>query len=935
MAIKVATEASESTTDKGRILEDLVRSVLKIQDFDVVGEVQFTGMELDLLAKHNQNGKQIYVECKALSDDARVQADVIKSLIGTCTIKEYEEAWLISTTELGKQAKGLVEEMSTRPNSKKYFFYAPSDLIRLLIGAKIITPTDHPRAVLSEFLKSDASIGEPDLIISSRGYYWAFPIIRSGVAQGYIFSNPRHEGFISDNALLEFFEDARIYPQEINLREIFSVEIGQGLFPASCPDILNLNPAYIESTNQLGMRIDHPNKGALTLRDIFIYPTLELTENEDKDRVNSERLLQLDEQFCNCIIFGEELSGKTALAHNLQKGIALRGFIPIYLSAKDIKSADPDKLTALLKKEFKRQYLDNAAYTTCFSDTLDKDPKRVKIIIDDFEELAIKRSEAKTKFIKYLSETFGASIFFASRNLEITLMADSAAREQLTGFLPLKILQMGYVLREKLIEKWLTVEIGDSLTDAEIHNRTVEVSGKVALAVGTNFVPTYPIFLITILQLIETASKTNLQGSSYADLYSYLITNSLGNAGAKPEDLDFYLTYLSFLAQHLFTSNKRSLSSPELKTVFGSYCEKMEIKKNFDQVHSLLNKAQVLRREDELYSFGHNYSYYFFVAKYLSDHSEEKTTQVLVDSLIEHLYRAEYANVVLFLIHHSKSKELVKKVLNEAKNLHGDLLAFKLTDEQTEKINKMIQGELNFEITDEKPREVRQKQLEQKDANNKQETAEQLETAQGKSELDVIGQINLGFKLIQLMGQITTNYYGSLDGSQKSELIEEIHALGFKGLMKLMQDLDVFGEALKFEVRRRAELKGSATADQVDAVADQIVYAFTQMISLSFVKRIGDSITSKNIFPSLDKYMQADGSPAAKLVNIAAKLNFPEGIDAGAILGLDAEFEKNSLGRRLLRMLVIDHMYKFDVPIDVKQSICKKLGIKLIQKRLN
>jgi hypothetical protein len=933
MSIKVAVEESTSPTEKGRLLESLIRNLLQVQGYDVVGEVQFTGMELDLLAKHKQSSKQIYVECKALVEDEKIQSDVIKNLVGICNIKNYSEGWLISTTELGKQAKGLVMEISESKVEKKYSFYSPSDLISVLISSKIVPSPDSAKGVLSSLVNSNIEICDPDLIISSRGLYWAFPCKESGSFKGVVFSYHLQDGFVKNVELLKFFEGSHIYSRDVNIKKIYELEIGQDPVPATCPDVLSLNSVYEDIANQIGMRIEHPNKGALKLSDVFVFPALELTETEDKDRIDSARLATIEDQFGKCLVYGDELSGKTALAHNLQKEIAKRGKIPIYLDAKDIKSGEEEKFKTLLKAEFKRQYVDNDVYRECFSETLQTDSRRIVIILDDFDNLSIRRLEAKEQFVRLLEALFGGVIIFANKNFEITLMADSATRELFAGFVPMKILQLGYILRDKLIEKWLTVEVGDSLTDAEIHNRTVEMSGKVRLAVGTNFVPTYPVFLITILQLMETASKTSLQGSSYAELYAYLITHSLGSANAKPEDLDFYLTYLSFLAHYLFKAHVKLISTDDLRIVFRDYCTKMEVDKKFEQIHSLLRKAQVLRTENEGYSFGHNYSYYFFVAKYLSDNSEEADIQKTIDELISQLYRSEYANVVLFLIHHSKSKDLVKKVLQESKGLHIDVDPYRLTGEQSEKINKMIQDELDFEITDEKPSDLRKKQLEQKDVSEKKRKVDVSDEPKSKEELDTIGQVNLGFKLIQLLGQITTNYYGSLDGEQKREIIEEIHTLGLKGLAKLLESLNLFTEALKIEILRRAESK-NATPDETEQVTNKIIYSFTQMIATIFVKRIGDSITSKNIFPSLDKYAEQDGSPSARLVNLAAKLNFPGGLNAEIILSLDKNFSGNGLSRRLLRMLVIDHLYKFDVPFAEKQSLCDKLGIRLVQKRL-
>ena len=69
-------------------------------------------MELDLLCKSNANiSKKVYVECKAYQLDNKIQADAIKNIVGIRELENYEEVWLISLSEMGKEAKGLKEKI--------------------------------------------------------------------------------------------------------------------------------------------------------------------------------------------------------------------------------------------------------------------------------------------------------------------------------------------------------------------------------------------------------------------------------------------------------------------------------------------------------------------------------------------------------------------------------------------------------------------------------------------------------------------------------------------------------------------------------------------------------------------------------------------------------------------------------------------------------
>ena len=101
--IEIAVSDNISNTEKGRLLEELGKEVLEAMQYTVVDEVRKTGIEIDLLAKHNISGEEIYVECKAHKDS--LPADVITKLLGNITFYSVGSGWLISTGNLGKDAE--------------------------------------------------------------------------------------------------------------------------------------------------------------------------------------------------------------------------------------------------------------------------------------------------------------------------------------------------------------------------------------------------------------------------------------------------------------------------------------------------------------------------------------------------------------------------------------------------------------------------------------------------------------------------------------------------------------------------------------------------------------------------------------------------------------------------------------------------------------
>jgi Holliday junction resolvase-like predicted endonuclease len=147
MRIEVAVPSGASTKEKGDLLEKLAGKLLSAQSYEVTSEIRFTAVELDLLCKHKISGKQIYVECKA--HRTNIDANVLKNLAGTLFFKDYEEAWLISTAEFGKEAKGFVREWQEKPKtqSSRLSFYTPDLVIQALINSGAIKAQPQEKAV--------------------------------------------------------------------------------------------------------------------------------------------------------------------------------------------------------------------------------------------------------------------------------------------------------------------------------------------------------------------------------------------------------------------------------------------------------------------------------------------------------------------------------------------------------------------------------------------------------------------------------------------------------------------------------------------------------------------------------------------------------------------------------------------------------------------
>jgi len=172
--IEVCTEEGSSTTEKGKLLEELAAHVLRVQQYEIIKTLRVTGMEIDVLAKHKINNSTTLVECKAW--ESTLPSDAISKLLGNIELRKAATGWLFSTGPLSSDAKGIQTEWEERTDSErsKLSFYTSDRIINLLIDAHIIV---FPVLIKEQIKNLFASSEDSTLMVTSIGMFWLIPIM--------------------------------------------------------------------------------------------------------------------------------------------------------------------------------------------------------------------------------------------------------------------------------------------------------------------------------------------------------------------------------------------------------------------------------------------------------------------------------------------------------------------------------------------------------------------------------------------------------------------------------------------------------------------------------------------------------------------------------------------------------------------------------------
>ena len=128
--INIIFNETNDSVKKGDFFEELVAIVFERQRYGITQRVNFTGMEIDLIATHKDRvNERVYIECKARNT---LSATDIKSFVFNAQFKQVPYGYFLSVCDYVHQVAGLIEEMSQKDEYINLFFWGPSKIFELL-----------------------------------------------------------------------------------------------------------------------------------------------------------------------------------------------------------------------------------------------------------------------------------------------------------------------------------------------------------------------------------------------------------------------------------------------------------------------------------------------------------------------------------------------------------------------------------------------------------------------------------------------------------------------------------------------------------------------------------------------------------------------------------------------------------------------------------
>lgn len=692
-----------------------------------------------------------------------------------------------------------------------------------------------------------------------------------------------------------------------------------------------LNSEFHKSLYEHGTGFTHPDKEELTLDDIFIYPNLRdlSPNNRVSERISSSRLIDND-LGKKIMLIGEECIGKTTLLKKLYLDLVNRKEHPIFINASEtnkLKKFDGRRLNKIVQDQ----------YSNFDLHSLIQEHQNRFVFIDNFDQLS-GDEKSKEGFITFIESIFQNVIVSVSDSFDFSHADFLGTRISENTYARYEILRFGHRLRYELILRWnglkessIANDRNKEIAQVDHHHRTI------SRVLGKNYIPSTPLFLLTVLQSMDSDNHVDINTSSYGYYYQYLITTSLGAASVKKESLDEIFNYIKELSIFLYKRSKKQEHIDTLWEFNKTFCDEYDLKIDFSSRMSLLEKARIIDVSDKYVKFKYPYIYYFFIAKYFSETINKPDTKTIIDEMINNLHHKKNMNILMFLTHHSRDENILDRICERASKIFKEYSAADLAA-GAKCIDQMIDQVPSFKVASGKDViEYRRNNEDQKDHYDDScisENDDDDDNDGNKNDaeaLDFITEFNLSFKSLELLGQLARNYYGSLKVYQKEALLTEaietpLRALGFM-FENVDGKTDLLIKNIKQKLLESRKDLSSLTQTELDKYTRKLVFELFFMMSYQITRKISQSIGSQELNSLINKICTKINTPASKLINLSCTLDLGSKSSFEDLELITKSIKEYPLSTSVMRNLIVNYLYMFEVSEPEMQKVCAITGV--------
>ncbi len=505
-------------------------------------------------------------------------------------------------------------------------------------------------------------------------------------------------------------------------------------------------------------------------------------------------------------------------------------------------------------------------------------------------------------------------------NVDVTVSSDIYSAywhndSRLANFVNIKIDRLSHAKQEKLIRKWTRLSNQNvSITDGWID----QVEDKInSVIINNRIVPRYPFYVLSILQLGEGFMPNDLKITAYGHCYYVMILAHLLKSGINKEDSDINscINFASHLAFYIYKEghNVPTIGEEEFKKFTEAYKKEFVIKDSIIRRLQSQDYGIIMNRK-----FRNLYMYYYFLGKYLSDHSV--ANREIIESMAAKSYVEANCLALIFIIHHSQDNDLIDDLVLRTMCSLDNVQPSTLSHEETKIFQSLVKGIPEDITSANNVSEERQREREARDLTDQENLLADEEGESGQKSMNEIYRI---LKNNEILGQILRNKYGTLTKAKIMEIIQTVADGGLRTIRFCLMDQKQVNEVATFISRKHPEHDFEEVKSTV-----QFFMFFGTVVN---IEKIAHDINKPEIRSVIEEIVHEKATPAYKLIGYFALLASVEkfGDNENRHLGeLLATHKEDSAIKTILSLKTQIYMNTHEMRDQIAQSVSSKLGIK-------
>lgn len=693
---------------------------------------------------------------------------------------------------------------------------------------------------------------------------------------------------------------------------------------------LGLTPEAYKDLSSTGANYTHRRKETITLPDIFVWPNLRpektsgvTTDMLAAEEVSAESIIDDYSLLPSIVVIrGGEHSGKSALARMAALSLARKGIFPILLTASGVSSwrekSLNERIDGVVDQMYGRSKRDEYKQLS---------PEKKVLIIDDFDLSQV--TKGYFDGLRALQQTFGKIFLMLDfyPGLEVPL-AEFLHDECFIKAAVLDLLNSNYAHRLDLIERWMAVGAEDQ-REEERKLISARLAKVVDETLGRNLIPSVPVFVLIILQRVETTQdldtvvKSGSQGFLYESMIRQALTTRVRVFGVVTS-----LAYLTALAAHLKNIGQESLSQTEFEAFHVFHCEKYAIDASLRPTQAQLVAADILEERNEVVKFKYPFHNYYFTARALQQIDSWLLLEPEVDSLISAIHTERNANILLFLAHLERNPRIADKILAKADAMFQSyekadfFQSLGILDEYGSKEIRQIilEGPRQFQLVE------HSKDLLAAEASQRELT--EVAAQRLRNRLDDALAMNAGFKTLQVLGQILRNHAGEIEREEKRRIAQSCADLGLRIMGFLFATTqDSAAEMIAFRAAQlRAEGKKKTEFD-IASEMDSYLPQFVTSIAVGTLIKIANAIGAEDLAPTLNDVLGRGHT--SKLLKLTTQLEHFADFPEKELLQFDENVlsHEGYLPNAVMRRFIVRRFYLFPAREELKRAVLARFKI--------